>query len=244
MSSIKMLSQREVSSDAEEHGALTQLRALLAQRDSNIGERLPPERTLCDMLGVTRNGLRKALATLENEGQIWRHVGRGTFIGPRMHTGADETKRIAGQTSPADVMEARLAIEPQLARLAALHATGNDLKQMQMCIDNCKAATDWRVYETWDNRFHRAIAEATRNVLLLSLFDTLNTVRRTVVWGRLRAGRPYPGLTHHSHQEHDAVMHAIQERDIDVAEECIRAHLEHVRKNLLNSGESQSSASV
>ena len=66
-----------------DHSALTQLRAYLAQNDYPADGRLPPERKLCEELGVTRTSLRKALATLELEGQIWRHVGRGTFIGAR-----------------------------------------------------------------------------------------------------------------------------------------------------------------
>lgn len=227
----------------EEHGALTQLRALLAQPEFTIGERLPPERILCERLGVTRNGLRKALATLESEGQIWRHVGRGTFIGPRAHAGIEDTRVLAGRTNPAEVMEARLTFEPQLARLAALHASANDLDEMRLCLVNCKSATDWRVYETWDNRFHRTIADAVHNAVLASLFESLNIVRRTVVWGRLRAGRATPGPSHHSHAEHDAIVAAIEERDADAAEHRTRAHLETVRRNLLRAAAPISGAS-
>ena len=64
-------------------GTLTQLRAFLAQAPLSVDSRLPPERELCQQLGVSRGELRKALATLEAEGQLWRHVGKGTFIGAR-----------------------------------------------------------------------------------------------------------------------------------------------------------------
>ncbi|MCK5444854.1 MAG: winged helix-turn-helix transcriptional regulator, partial [Rhodospirillaceae bacterium] len=43
--------------------------------------KLPPERQLCEELGISRGELRKALSLLEAEGKIWRHVGRGTFAG-------------------------------------------------------------------------------------------------------------------------------------------------------------------
>ena len=62
-------------------GALIQLRAWLAQRDLPEDGRLPPERELIEILGVTRGELRKALAALENNGELWRHVGKGTFRG-------------------------------------------------------------------------------------------------------------------------------------------------------------------
>jgi DNA-binding GntR family transcriptional regulator len=67
----------------EADGALSRLQGLLADRQYPLNGRLPPERSLCRELGVNRGALRKALAVLEAEGQIWRHVGRGTFVGTR-----------------------------------------------------------------------------------------------------------------------------------------------------------------
>lgn len=216
-------------------GALTQLRAFLAQNDYPPDGRLPPERDLCRGLGVTRSALRKALATLEQEGQIWRHVGRGTFIGNRPVESDGEIPLITSQTNPAEVMEARLTFEPELARLAALHATSSDLGEMELCVRRSRSARDWRVYETWDNKLHRAIAQATHNSLLLSLFDTLNTVRRAVVWGRLRVNRSSPEPGHHSYAEHDAVVDAIRHRDMEQAARCMHRHLDTVGRKLLNS---------
>ena len=217
----------------EEYGALTQLRAMLAQQELPPGSRLPAERSLCKTLGVSRSALRKALAALEAEGQIWRHVGQGTFVGSRAAVNSAEIGFIAGQTNPAQVMEARLAIEPELARLAALHATANDLAELELCITRSRAAENWRVYETWDNRLHRTVAEATHNPLLMALFDTLNTVRRTVVWGRLRPNPSKPASDHHSFAEHEALIQAIRERDMAQAAKAMRAHLESVRRHLL-----------
>ncbi len=62
-------------------GALVQLRAYIAQGEFARNDRLPPERKLCQHLGVSRSELRRAFTVLESEGAIWRHVGRGTFIG-------------------------------------------------------------------------------------------------------------------------------------------------------------------
>jgi len=217
----------------EEYGALTQLRALLAQHDYPPGSRLPPERSLCKTLGVSRTALRKALATLEAEGQIWRHVGQGTFIGSRAAPDSAVISQIASQTNPAQIMEARLAVEAELARLAALHANANDLAELELCIARSRAAENWRIYETWDNRLHRTIAEATHNPVLIALFDTLNTVRRTVVWGRLRPNKTKPAVDHHSFAEHDAIIQAIRERDMAQAAKAMRAHLESVQRHLL-----------
>lgn len=215
------------------NGALTQLREFLSTQAYPLNSRLPPERRLCEMLGVSRSALRKALAALEAEGQVWRHVGQGTFIGSRPPQSPISGATLIRATSPAEVMEARLLIEPQLARLAAINATAQDIQEMQQCIRRTRGAGDWRVYETWDNRLHRVIAEATHNTLLLSLFDTLNTVRRAVAWNRTRVTQR-PQSSHHSFAEHDAIFAAISERDTDAAADGMHRHLDSVRARLLN----------
>ena len=141
--------------------------------------------------------------------------------------------QVSRRTNPSEVMEARLSIEPELARLAALNATPADIAEMEHCIRKSRSARDWRVYETWDNKLHRTIAQATRNTPLLSLFDNLNAIRRAVVWGRLRVKKLTPDLNHHSFAEHDAIVQAIAERDMSLAAAAMRGHLETVRKNLL-----------
>src|SRR3546814_2305729 len=83
-------------------------------------------------------------------------------------------------------MQARLLIEPQIAREAALNATAGDIGELTQCMLASRHAQTWRQYENCDNRLHRAVAEAAHNTVLLALFDTLNAVRRAVVWGRLR----------------------------------------------------------
>ena len=214
--------------------ALVSLRGYLSRQDISLNSRLPPERQLCRELGTSRTALRKALAVLEAEGQIWRHVGRGTFVGPRPVLNLGDIEYLSGQTSPAQVMESRLAIEPQLARLAALHGTKADFAEMRLCNRRCRSAREWRVYEAWDNKFHRAVAAATHNTVLVSLFDTLNSVRRSTVWGQLRS-TILPPADHASFHEHDALYDAIAGRDPDLAAECMRIHLRTVRDRVLSS---------
>jgi DNA-binding FadR family transcriptional regulator len=223
--------------DSETQGVLTQLRAYLAHEGRSTGARLPPERQLADDLGVSRGTLRRALADLEAEGLIWRHVGRGTFVGNRPVDTVQDLTDVARRTNPAGVMEARLALEPELARLAAIHATPADLDELADCVRESRIAGDWRTYEFWDNRLHRAVAQATANIVLLALFDGLNTIRRTVTWGRLRRFSAKPDAGHHSFIEHDRLVRAIGERDSSAAAEAMRLHLRSVRNHLLTAVE-------
>jgi DNA-binding FadR family transcriptional regulator len=214
-------------------GVLMQLRAYLAQAKLPEDGRLPPERDLACELGVTRAELRKALATLAAEGQLWRHVGRGTFVGKRPVGAPADVATMARRTNPAEVMKARLAIEPEIARLAALNATPAHIAQMRACLTRARQSETWRQYEGWDNHFHRLVGEATQNTLLLGLLDTVSAVRRAVTWGRLRADPVRPSADHHSFQEHEAIVSAIEDRDMSGAAVAMRNHLLSVERNLL-----------
>src|SRR5689334_14754432 len=224
--------------------ALARLRTYLAQIEMPLDSRLPPERDLAGTLGVTRAALRKALATLESENQIWRHVGKGTFIGSRPIETMADVAAITRRTNPAEVMRTRLVLEPEVARMAALNATSAHIAEMHLCMQRTRAAQTWRQYEAWDNRLHRVIAEATQNSLLLALLDTLNAVRRAVVWGRLRVDKVKPSANHHSFDDHEAIVAAIEDRDLDRAAAAMRAHLENVERNLLRARPSADSVTA
>jgi DNA-binding FadR family transcriptional regulator len=213
-------------------GVLAQLRAYLSSNELPGDGRLPPERLLADLLGVTRSELRKGLATLESEGVLWRHVGKGTFVGQRPPAPAADLMALARKTNPQEVMVARIALEPQLARLAALNATAEEISRLRDTNARCREAASWRHYETLDATLHHHIARASHNTLLLGLVDVLNTVRRTVTWGRLRQTPTRPPVNHHSFAEHDRIIDAIASRDLAAAEQAMRVHLETVARKL------------
>jgi DNA-binding FadR family transcriptional regulator len=210
---------------------LTRLRVYVTTHDLALNDRLPPERKLCVELDLTRAALRKAMEVLEDEGQVWRQVGRGTFIGARPVLNLTEVKYLSNISSPTQIVDARLAIEPELARLAAMRAAAADLAELRLCNRRCREAKSWQVFESWDSRFHYATAAATRNKLLMTLFETLNAVRRSVVWRTIRGGQAPPaGFT--TFAEHDAIVEAITRHQPQAASEAMRAHLKSVRTRL------------
>lgn len=215
-------------------GALVQLRAFIARGEFSPNDRLPPERVLCETLGIARYELRKAFTVLETEGAIWRHVGRGTFVGNSRGQGADSDSimSIAKRTTPQEVTYARQILEPMLAREAALHATSEHMEQLHENCRMARLAATWPQYETLDNRFHSLIAEATQNTPLIAMYDQLNALRRTIVWGRLHRRNEHPPKDHHSFNGHEAILSAIGQRDTDAAFNNMKEHLKSVN-NLL-----------
>jgi DNA-binding FadR family transcriptional regulator len=211
---------------------VARIRQMIDTAGYRHNDRLPPERELCALFDVSRHQLRAALSQLTADGLIWRHVGRGTFVGARPVLNLEDVQFLRDLVTPDQVVLVRLSIEPELARLAALHATQADIDQLQTCAKRCRAAQDWRGYEAWDNNLHHAVARASHNKLFLYFFETLNVVRRSMVWGQkrktLRAAENYT-----SFQEHDTIVAAILDRDADAAGEAMRLHLKSVYTRVL-----------
>ena len=225
-----MLKRAEPS---EREQAVASLRSFIAEGAYGAGDRLPAERELIGSLGMSRSLLRRALEALEREGAIWRHVGKGTFV-----AGGDESPasaglmQIIGQLTPVRMMRARLCIEPAIAREAAINASSEALARIARAKDRAAEAASWAEYEAQDDLFHRAVAEASDNILLLTLFDQLNHVRRTVAWGNVVRQSIRPPREHSSFEEHDRIAAAIAARDPQAAQEAMRRHIGSVSARL------------
>ena len=212
---------------------MQKLKGLLASDRFAAQKRLPPERTLANELGVSRSGLRKALAILEREEKIWRHVGRGTFIGSAPDAGAEDLSRVSAATNPAEIMEARLILEPKLASLAALRATKNELAEMEIYLKKSKEASDTVGFEKWDELLHRSIATAGDNSLLISLFSVIQKMRQSNIWGRLKVASVTNERRKTYCVQHRGIVKALKDRHARMAERLMREHLEAVRKHLI-----------
>ena len=194
--------------------------------------RLPPARDLAAQFCVSRAELRKVLSLLEAEGQIRRHVGRGTFLAKDPPAPGPADEDIAARTSPLAAMQARTIIEPELAGLAALNATGAQIAEMRSLCAGMRQAQSWEAYAELDWRFHNVIAEATGNVLLVEFQRLLNGVRRYVVWGNLLKRPEGPSGDYHSFEEHERVVDAIASRDPEGAIAAMRGHLGGTRSHM------------
>jgi DNA-binding FadR family transcriptional regulator len=213
--------------------ALGRLRALLDDSSFEAGQRLPPERELAARIGIGRRALRRALEVLEAEGRIWRHQGKGTFLGSRPAHAATDLEELAKRTHPLEVMDARLEIEPALARLAAMRATNGDIERLLRLAERTASSSDADGRELWDSALHRTIAEAAGNSLLLAVFDMIDRIRQDTTWRLLRE-RARSGERQQIYvEQHRRVIAAIAQREAHAAEQTMREHLELVRDGLL-----------
>ena len=205
------------------------LRAFVDEQRRNQCDRLPAEQHLSDTLAISRARLRVMLKKLEKEGLIWRHVGKGTFIGERSLT--NDLDAMPELLTPPEAFEARLVIEPQLAGIAARRATPAQIAEMRACLDRMGQLDNFDQWALWDERLHRMFAKAAGNTLLLAVYDT---VRESAPSGmRNLIDRVFSsGTRQESNREHAIVVDAIADHDPVAAETAIRKHLLAVRQGL------------
>jgi DNA-binding FadR family transcriptional regulator len=203
---------------------------LLAQASSGrmrIGDKLPTEREMASRFKCTRGAIRKVLAILEAEGAVVRRVGAGTFLAASNGGRPD--------ASPAQVMQARLILEPELAATAVVQATAADLAYLDECLRKGKNARNLDEFEIADAEFHMAVAKATRNELLVRSLDLMEQARDMEEWRRLKASRhdARPARRADAQKEHEGIVAAIRRRDPTLARQLMASHLAAVRRNLL-----------
>ncbi len=213
---------------------LERLNRMIADGRFPEQSRLPAERELAQELAVTRSNLRKALSLLEAEGKIWRHVGKGTFVGNPPTEKSLQLSSLTRFTNPMEIMEVRLVIEPRLAGFAAMRATPAMITKMYRCIEKSELSTDIGAYELWDATLHRTIAEAAHNSLLLSVLNIVNEMRKDKLWGQLKESAVTPEKMVEYSRQHQDCIEAIKDRNVARAERSMSQHLEMVKNDLLS----------
>jgi GntR family transcriptional repressor for pyruvate dehydrogenase complex len=166
-----------------------QIRGQLASQALQAGDRLPAERQLAEQFHVSRNTLREALRSLEIAGllELRKGASGGAFIreggGDAVVAGMSDLYQL-GAIRPQQLTEARLVIGTEVARLASARRTREDLAALAANVEDAQAATDKgdlaRRAEV-NYEFHRLLARATKNPVLIILTDALMEMTRQFV---------------------------------------------------------------
>lgn len=201
-----------------------------------LNAKLPTERALSDQLGVPRSAVRDALAVLESGGAITRIIGSGTYVREDAGSTSEVTVAATAPTaSPAEIMQARLVVEPQLAQLAAFNANRDDLARLDECIREGDTAESFEAFEHWDAALHDAIARSTHNRLVIEIYAMITRARDFVEWGELKRRSLSAERRELYRRDHHEIVDALKARDVSRAQQALGRHLHRVRENLLGS---------
>ena len=191
--------------------AYDEIRSLIVSGAIGSGSRLG-QAELADQLGISRTSVREALRRLAGDGLVEFEVNRGFFV---LDIGLD---------SVLQRLEARLVLEPAIARLAAERRLDVDLDAMRASIDTERAASSSDDAHDASRAFHMAMATATRNDALVRLLDGLwiaDVGRRLLARRRLASGWQDDDVA-----EHVEIVAAIEARDAAKAETLVQTHVE------------------
>ena len=207
------------------------LRQAILEGTYAYGARLPAERDMAQHFSTSRSTIREALRQLEEQRLLTRRIGSGTFVSHRVSPDGDY---IAEVTSPLELIDVRLAIEPNIARLAAVNATARDLDRVGQALAAVEATGDDReAFSAADEQFHLLLAECTRNPLMAWLYRQINDVRGHRQWHSMKDKILTPARIRDYNTQHRALYDALRSRDVDAAVAVIVRHLEKARRHLV-----------
>lgn len=209
----------------------------LKSRKWRAGHRIPTERSFSEQSGLSRAAVRRVLAGLKERGLITQTVGSGTYVSANISEALAATPEGAPvrSASPAELMSARLALEPAIIDMVIGNANSADFERMHECCSKAEAATTLEDFERWDSLLHEVIADAAHNSFISSVFHLMNQARSDAEWGMLKRRSATPERRLDYQREHRALVEALQQRDAARAKELCAGHLLHVRVNMLGS---------
>lgn len=217
-----------------------QIKSAIRAGQLGPGDRLPPERELTELFGVSRVTVRDALRVLEATGLVEIRVGAGGGAFVTAPDTGDVGEGISNMllmrtVSPADVTETRMILEVGMLPLVCERATDEDLEILDgICAkaeETLKGDSDYDV--ALSAEFHAQLANATHNEVIRLLTEPLHhPLESSLRQAKSRA----PEMGHEGTREHRSLIAAIRAKDVEKAQAIMREHLGRTAERVRNGG--------
>ncbi len=204
-----------------------QIAGLIGKGEFARGTRLPAERELASLLGVSRTSVREALISLEIGGLVDVRVGSGVFVTAGAPAHDAEGDKGPG---PFELLSARSLVEGEVAALAAGNASRDDLDALRQTIQRMTThVDDFLVREEADREFHLGIAKATGNGSLELVVEGLWN-QRAELWGRMQRHFHTEDLARRTIDDHAEILKSLVSGDSAAARAAMHRHLARVAR--------------
>ena len=195
------------------------------------GEKLPSERKLADLLGVSRASIREAIQALAFSGYLEVIQGKGTYI-LEIATQYDEIVNFFSGISNYSLeylMEARIMLEGEFARLAALNASQEEIDVIERVFNEIAKSKDLNSFVVKDLKFHLTIAKATHNPFMYGLMKIIGEMLYKETQRIIGRSRYTKENTIETTRD---LVQAIKQRDAEKAKELMGEHIKDVKASL------------
>ena len=199
------------------------LRNMIQSGEWPLQQRIPSETELMARLGVSRGTLREAVKALAHSGMLEVRRGDGTYVRATSEM-SGAARRLYRDHTEVHILEVRVGLDTQAARLAAKNATPDDVKALRALLSKREAAWNAGDYPAWaraDWGFHERVAQASGNPLLHELYISFGEVFHT----DLLRQQDRPGFDGLPHEGHGALVDALEAHDIEAAVASVNKNL-------------------
>ncbi|WP_225830431.1 FadR/GntR family transcriptional regulator [Streptomyces sp. NK08204] len=212
---------------------LESIEARVLAGELKAGDRLPPERELAPVLGVSRSALREALRVLETIGVLVAQSGRGPDAGARIVRHPDDALGrllrlhfALGSYSLEDVLEARVTLERSSFQAAADHASAEELEEAETLLWRMRApGVDVAEFNDLDTRFHVLIARSSGNQLTSTLTSAVRESVRPLILRALEAVEDWPAAAGCLNDEHAELLRLVRVGEGAAAADLVEKHI-------------------
>jgi len=207
--------------------AVEAIRGEIVSRRWPVGEKLPNEAMLSASLSISRGTVREAVRVLVSQGYLETRQGSGTYV----LSAADATRPLtmARRANLRDQFEARLALDAEAARLAALRGTPAVIAELRALLaarGNYEGG-DKAGFVARDFAFHKAVVAASQNAVLVNMYEFFSTLISETIEATLRTELREPDMAAHA-----AIIDAIETGDPERAEAAVRRFMAPVLRDL------------
>jgi GntR family transcriptional repressor for pyruvate dehydrogenase complex len=211
--------------------AILKIKDMISSGRLRPGDRLPVERELATMLGLSRNSLREAVRALDLFGLLHVRQGDGTYVSDlepvTLLDGIGFFLEVGSDSRTLEALQARRILEPTLTQRAALNISEDRLASVRLAMERMELAETVEDLIEADVEFHRIVAEGAGNSLLAGF---LNELSRTTVRARMWRVFQQEGATESAIVEHRAILRALLDRDPALALATATVHVANVAR--------------
>ena len=212
-------------------GIFNKIRSAIIDGHYSFNERLPSERNLAQQFDAARGTIRAALEQLEKASLVKRKFGSGTFV---TYRNRHDQEDISEETSPLELIDTRLAIEPYMVKLVILNANNRDLRRLEEALDRAtNTGHNPNEFSQADEEFHLMLASCSQNPLIIWIYERINEIRSHTQWSARKNHILTANKIMNYNDQHRQLLEAIKQRDQVSAAEIITSHLQQAKQDLM-----------
>jgi GntR family transcriptional repressor for pyruvate dehydrogenase complex len=231
---LEVVNFQPVTKNSLVDSIVKQIKELIVNGDIEIGERLPGERELAERFKVGRSSIREAMKALSQQGLVQR-AKVGTIVSSDFSSAIGDiltTQLLVHNATHHEITQTRIVLEKEFVSLAIDNILIEELKNLQKAVNAMKKASkekNTKDFVTADMSFHRQIALASKNSVMIFLYDAItdliHKVQNDICFDQT--------VFDSSCKFHQEIYDCIEKKDKRAAQQKMTDHLENARERLL-----------